>query len=42
MIATEVGGEYTLRFAIGNSQTQLRHVQLAWSSIKKAADAVLP
>eukprot|EP00877_Chromochloris_zofingiensis_P002321 jgi/Chrzof1/1208/Cz01g44220.t1 len=41
MIHTELAGQYTLRFAIGQSNTQMRHVQAAWQLIQSAADNVL-
>lgn len=41
LIHTELGGEYTLRLAVGSSGTQLRHVEEAWELVRGAADRVL-
>ena len=41
MISTELGGQVTLRFAVGSSLTQMEHVQEAWGTIQAAATALL-
>ena len=41
-IPTELRGEFVLRFAIGSSTTQLRHVQEAWATIQAVADVIVP
>lgn len=42
MTHTKVGGEYVLRFAVGATLTEERHVVSAWKLIKEGADAVCP
>jgi aromatic-L-amino-acid decarboxylase len=37
---TKLDGKYTLRMSIGQTNTQLRHVQQAWDLIREAADSV--
>ncbi|XP_065875577.1 tryptophan decarboxylase TDC1-like [Euphorbia lathyris] len=41
MTHTKVGGEYVLRFAVGATLTEERHVVAAWNLIIEAADALL-
>ena len=41
LIHTELAGQYTLRFAVGSSSTQLRHCEQAWATISNAAGRVL-
>jgi aromatic-L-amino-acid decarboxylase len=37
MSHTKLDGKYTLRFCVGQTRTELRHVQAAWKLIKEAA-----
>ncbi|WCJ37647.1 Tyrosine decarboxylase [Euphorbia peplus] len=41
MTHTKVGGEYVLRFAVGATLTEERHVVAAWNLIIEGADALL-
>lgn len=41
LIHTELGGEYTLRLAVGGSHVQLRHVGEAWELARAVAARVL-
>ncbi|EEF31699.1 tryptophan decarboxylase TDC1 [Ricinus communis] len=41
MTHTKVGGEYLLRFAVGTTLTEERHVVSAWKLIKEGADVLL-
>ncbi|KAK8482824.1 hypothetical protein V6N11_047055 [Hibiscus sabdariffa] len=41
MTHTKVGGVYVLRFAVGATLTDDRHVVAAWKLIKEGADALL-
>ncbi|OMP11436.1 Pyridoxal phosphate-dependent decarboxylase [Corchorus olitorius] len=41
MTHTKVGGVYILRFAVGATLTEERHVVAAWKLIKEGADALL-
>ena len=34
---TKLRGRFTLRLAIGNLRTELKHVELAWERLKEAA-----
>ena len=36
-----VGGVYLIRFAVGGSLTEERHVNLAWQAVQEYADAIL-
>nr|XP_027086219.1 tyrosine/DOPA decarboxylase 1-like [Coffea arabica] len=36
-----IGGVYTIRFAVGASLTDYRHVELAWKAIQEHADTLL-
>ena len=38
---TELSGKLTIRFAVGNANTQLEHVQRGWAIIKEQADKLL-
>lgn len=37
---TKLDGKFTLRMSIGQTNTELRHVDHAWQQIRKAADAI--
>ena len=37
---TKLGDRFTLRMSIGQTKTQRRHVEAAWSRLREAADAV--
>jgi aromatic-L-amino-acid decarboxylase len=37
---TKLDGRYTLRFCVGQAQTEERHVEEAWKLIREAAEAV--
>jgi tyrosine decarboxylase len=41
MVGTELEGAFIIRFAIGASHTQLKHVKAAWQLLQAHADAVL-
>ncbi|WIA32960.1 hypothetical protein OEZ86_006125 [Tetradesmus obliquus] len=41
IIPTELSGKLTIRFAVGNANTQLEHVQRGWAIIKEQADKLL-
>lgn len=41
IVATELQGKYTLRFAVGNARTQLEHVRYGWQIIQQEAEKVL-
>ena len=41
MTHTIVGGVYLLRFAVGATVTEERHVDAAWKLIKEKADALV-
>lgn len=41
IIPTELSGQLTIRFAVGNANTQLEHVQRGWTIIKEQADKLL-
>ncbi|WIA12796.1 hypothetical protein OEZ85_006427 [Tetradesmus obliquus] len=41
IIPTELSGQLTIRFAVGNANTQLDHVQRGWTIIKEQADKLL-
>eukprot|EP01025_Chloroclados_australasicus_P019795 TRINITY_DN2083_c0_g2_i8.p1 TRINITY_DN2083_c0_g2~~TRINITY_DN2083_c0_g2_i8.p1 ORF type:complete len:381 (-),score=30.54 TRINITY_DN2083_c0_g2_i8:206-1348(-) len=41
MVHTVLDGVYTLRFAVGGTFTQFRHVQAAWGLIRETANSVL-
>ena len=36
----EVDGRYTIRWSVGQRQTELRHVEAAWSMIRQIAHAL--
>lgn len=38
---TVIGGVYLLRFAVGSTLTEMRHVEAAWELIKEKADVLL-
>lgn len=40
-MGTELHDRFTLRFAVGNANTQLQHVQRAWEIIKQQAEQLL-
>lgn len=37
LTSTKLGGKYTLRFCVGQTYTEAKHVQKAWESIQKVA-----
>jgi len=37
---TKLDGRYTLRFCVGQAQTEERHVEEAWKLIREAAETV--
>jgi aromatic-L-amino-acid decarboxylase len=37
---TKLGGQYTLRLAIGNIRTDRQHIELAWHELRAAAAAL--
>jgi len=39
---TRLNGKYTLRFSVGQTYTEHRHVRAAWDHIQKEASALLP
>jgi hypothetical protein len=41
LIHTELGGQYTLRLAVGAATTQKRHIDQAWQLLSEAATQVL-
>lgn len=41
LIHTELAGQYTLRLAVGGSNTQAQHLEDAWRIVQQSADAVL-
>jgi hypothetical protein len=41
IVGTELHGVFTVRFAVGNSHTQLRHVEKAWNIIQQQASQVV-
>ena len=41
MTHTKIGGLYMLRFAVGSTLTEDRHVRAAWELIKEWANALL-
>ena len=38
---TKLGGKFTLRFCVGQTNTELRHVEHAWKRIQEEAETVL-
>lgn len=41
MVGTDLDGQFTLRVAVGQSTTQLEHVQRVWATIQEQAGKVL-
>lgn len=41
IIGTELSGKFTVRFAVGNATTQLKHVQHGWDLVCAQADKLL-
>lgn len=41
LIHTELGGQYTLRLAVGSATTQRRHVEEAWQLLQDTATQLL-
>jgi hypothetical protein len=41
IIPTELSGKLTIRFAVGNANTQLEHVQRGWAIIQEQAGKLL-
>ena len=39
---TRLGGRFTIRLAIGNLRTEPRHVERAWTLLRREAPALYP
>ncbi len=42
MVSTELGSKLVLRFALGATHVQQRHVEAAWHAISLQADKIVP